>query len=149
MEEQKKEREELEESQEKKSVSGRSTFLLIFAGIYLLYTGYTLCKNVLDGKEGAGWGFFVVGVIFIVIAAVMIFYGIKGYNDRKMAEKEAAEASSDETKQSEKEEKAPSMEKAGESTEEIESSRKPMTIAERAKLASRIEDTEEESEKTE
>ena len=40
----------------------RSYVLMILAGCYLLYTGYRLCKNVLDGVEGGSWGFFAAGV---------------------------------------------------------------------------------------
>lgn len=36
----------------------RSYVLMILAGCYLLYTGYRLCKNVIDGVDGGSWGFF-------------------------------------------------------------------------------------------
>lgn len=35
----------------------RSYVLMILAGCYLLYTGYRLCKNVIDGVDGGSWGF--------------------------------------------------------------------------------------------
>ena len=43
-----------ENSQEEKKpeVPTRSMILMILAGCYLLYTGYRLCKNVLEGVEG-------------------------------------------------------------------------------------------------
>lgn len=137
MEEQKKDTEKMENSPKQQPGTTRSTFLLVFAGIYLLYTGYTLCKNVLDGQEDAGWGFFAIGVIFIGIAVFMLFYGLKNYKARTKAEKseEAAEEPSDEGQACEK------------STEASESPDIPaggMTIAERAKLVSRIGDAKDE-----
>ena len=82
MEEQKREnKEELQQetAEEKNSGQGnsstRSSLLWIFAGGYLVYTGYRLCKNVLDGVEGGSWGFFAAGAAFIVVGAVMLFVG--------------------------------------------------------------------------
>lgn len=99
MEEQNKEIEE----QENKNGSGdgrqnmqpmptRSVILWVLAGGYLLYSGYTLCKNVLDGVEGSSWGFFIVGVVFIVLGAVLVFMGLKNYNDKMKAERETEAA---------------------------------------------------------
>ncbi len=82
MEEQKKEQEIPEKKENTQSLPARSMMLLIIAGAYLIYTGYTLCKNVLEGQEGAGWGFFVAGVAFVIIGAGMLFQGIKSYHAR-------------------------------------------------------------------
>ncbi|MDO4307565.1 MAG: DUF308 domain-containing protein [Eubacteriales bacterium] len=150
MEEEKKEIEEQESSQKTQNGSGRSTFLMVFAGIYLLYTGYTLCKNVLDGQEGAGWGFFAVGVIFIVIAVVMLFYGIKNYSARAKEGKnaDAADGRSIEKNQ-ETAEEMKVVEASADSMEHTDVPNRPMTIAERARLAGRLEDAVGDTEETE
>ncbi|MDY4000691.1 MAG: hypothetical protein SOY73_16670 [Blautia sp.] len=99
MEEQNKEIEEQENKnasedsrQNMQPIPTRSVILWVLAGGYLLYSGYTLCKNVLDGVEGSSWGFFVAGAIFIVLGAVLVFMGLKNYNDKIKAEREAEEA---------------------------------------------------------
>ena len=51
----------------------RSYVLMILAGCYLLYTGYRLCKNVIDGVDGGSWGFFAAGIGFLIVGAVMLF----------------------------------------------------------------------------
>ena len=43
---------EIPQEEKKPEVPTRSMILMILAGCYLLYTGYRLCKNVLDGVEG-------------------------------------------------------------------------------------------------
>ena len=48
-----------------------------------MYTGYRLCKNVLEGVEGGSWGFFAAGVGFIVVGAVMLFIGGRNYLRRE------------------------------------------------------------------
>ena len=112
MEEQKKEIDDMEqniepekESKEKQPVPNRSLILWVCAGGYLLYTGYTLCKNVLAGAEDSSWGFFVAGAVFVVLGAVLVFIAIKNYNDKAKAEREAqekAEASEEVDEQEEK-----------------------------------------------
>ncbi len=84
--------EEPEKKEKQQEIPTRSMMLMIVAGAYLLYTGYTLCKNVLAGQDGASWGFFAAGAAFIVIGAGMLFYGIKCYNDRSKAKRLAEEA---------------------------------------------------------
>ena len=66
-----------ENSQEEKKpeVPTRSMILMILAGCYLLYTGYRLCKNVLEGVEGGSWGFFAAGVGFLIVGVVMLVVG--------------------------------------------------------------------------
>ena len=66
--------------------------LMCLAGLYILYTGYRLCKNVIDGVEGASFGFFIVGVVFLVLAVGMLYVGIRGVlaDDKKQKEETAA-----------------------------------------------------------
>ena len=52
---------------EKKERPAANFGLLLLAGVYLLYTGYKLCANVLKGEEGASWGFFIAGAAFLII----------------------------------------------------------------------------------
>ena len=107
----------------------RSYVLMILAVCYLLYTGYRLCKNVIDGVDGGSWGFFAAGIGFLIVGAVMLFIGGKNFIKRdkeKRAMEEAAMA----------EEKAAEPEKTTE--------KKTMSIAERARLASSLEESESE-----
>ena len=106
----------------------RSYVLMILAGCYLLYTGYRLCKNVIDGVDDGSWGFFAAGIGFLIVGAVMLFIGGKNFIKRdkeKRAMEEAAMV----------EEKAAEPEKTTE--------KKTMSIAERARLASSLDDAEE------
>ena len=114
------------QEEKKPEVPTRSMILMILAGCYLLYTGYRLCKNVLDGVDGGSWGFFAAGAGFIVVGAVMLFIGGRNYLRRekeKRAEQEAQEQVIRETQ----------------SVEE----KKTMSIAERARLAESLDDVEE------
>lgn len=106
----------------------RSYVLMILAGCYLLYTGYRLCKNVIDGVDGGSWGFFAAGIGFLIVGAVMLFIGGKNFIKRDK-EKRAMEAAM-------AEEKAAEPEKTTE--------KKTMSIAERARLASSLEESESE-----
>lgn len=94
----------------------RNPMLMILAGAYLLYTGYQLCKNVLDGVEGAKWGFFAAGVGFLVIGAGMIFFGGRD-SIRRDKEKRAMEEAQEAQK-----------------AQETPAEKKSMSIAERARL---------------
>ena len=96
----------------------RSYVLMILAGCYLLYTGYRLCKNVIDGVDGGSWGFFAAGIGFLIVGAVMLFIGGKNFIKR------------------DKEKRAAKPEKTTE--------KKTMSIAERARLASSLEESESE-----
>ena len=102
----------------------RSYVLMILAGCYLLYTGYRLCKNVIDGVDGGSWGFFAAGIGFLIVGAVMLFIGGKNFIKR------------------DKEEAAMAEEKAAEPEKTTE--KKTMSIAERARLASSLEESESE-----
>lgn len=122
---------------EKKERPAANFGLLLLAGVYLLYTGYKLCENVLKGEEGAGWGFFLAGAAFLVIGAGMLFVAAKTAKQRSDAKKAAA---------AEEEKENP--------VEPVQEPRR-MTIAERAKLAGNVaekeaqeaRDSEEEKEK--
>lgn len=146
MEEPKKEIEEQESSRKAQNASKRSTFLLFVAGVYLLYTGYSLCKSVVEGQDGAGVGFFVVGAVFLVVGAVMLFYGVKNSNAMKNENSNGAEADASQENDGKDALEVPEGEtdSSGQSAEagnHTETADRPMSIAERAKLASRLTDT--------
>lgn len=107
----------------------RSYVLMILAGCYLLYTGYRLCKNVIDGVDGGSWGFFAAGIGFLIVGAVMLFIGGKNFIKRDKEKRAMEEA-------------AMAEEKAAEPEKTIE--KKTMSIAERARLASSLEESESE-----
>ena len=117
---------EAPQEKKKQEVPTRSMILMILAGCYLLYTGYRLCKNVLDGVEGGSWGFFAAGAAFIVVGAVMLFVGGRNYLRR---EKE---------KHAEQEAQAQIIRKTQPAEE-----KKTMSIADRARLAGGLDDSEE------
>ena len=131
MEEQKKKHEEElqpESGQEKDSGRGnsstRSSLLWIFAGGYLVYTGYRLCKNVLTGTEDASIGFLAAGGIFCVIGAVLLIMAIRNLA-REGAKKQAIEEAA-----AQKVSKEPAREKN-------------MSISERAHLVENLNDEQE------
>ena len=65
---QQKDMQEIAKSEEKERKSSNGRFLLwTLAGIYLLYTGYSLCKGFITGAEGTGMGFMLAGIAFAVI----------------------------------------------------------------------------------
>ena len=106
--------------------STRSSILWIFAGGYLVYTGYRLCEGILKGTDDANKGFLVAGGIFIVIGAVLLIKAV-----RNLA-KEGAE-------------KAAVQEEMAKKVIE-ENSKKKMSISERAHLAENLDDVQEDSE---
>ena len=112
----------------------KSYVLMILAGCYLLYTGYRLCKNVIDGVDGGSWGFFAAGIGFLIVGAVMLFIGGKNFikRDKERRAREEAEMV---------EQKAAEPEKSAE--------KKTMSIAERARLASNLDDTTDDAKLTE
>lgn len=83
------------ESQEEQNPSSNRRFLLwTLAGIYLLYTGYSLCKNVIQGAEGASTGFLLAGIAFAVVGAGLLFFSAKSMlaEDKLKKAKAAKEA---------------------------------------------------------
>ena len=117
---------EAPQEEKKQEVPTRSIILMLLAGGYLVYTGYRLCKNVLDGVEGGSWGFFAAGVGFIVAGGVMLIVGGRNYLRR---EKE---------KRAEQEAQTQTAQKA-----QPDEEKKTMSIAERARLAENLDDVEE------
>ena len=107
-----------EETQER-GMPTRTCIMMILAGLYLLYTGYKLCSDVLNGVEGGSWGFAVAGVGFFIVGA-----GGKNFL-KKQKEKQEAESA---------EQKSDSP--------VPEEPRKTMSIAERARLASTLAEEE-------
>ena len=66
------------ESQEEQKPSSNARFMLwTLAGIYLLYTGYSLCKGFITGAEGTGIGFMLAGIAFAVIGVGLLVASIK------------------------------------------------------------------------
>lgn len=129
MEEQKREnKEELQQetAEEKNSGQGnsstRSSLLWIFAGGYLVYTGYRLCEGTIKGTDDASKGFLIAGGIFIVIGAVLLIKAV-----RNLAKAGAEKASEQEAARKMIEENA----------------KKKMSISERAHLAENLDDAEE------
>lgn len=55
----------------------RSYIVRILAGLYLLYTGYELCKGFITGEEGSAWWFMAAGIIFLLIAVALLISGGK------------------------------------------------------------------------
>ena len=117
---------EAPQEKKKQEVPTRSMILMILAGCYLVYTGYRLCKNVLDGVEGGSWGFFAAGAAFIVVGAVMLFVGGRNYLRREKEKRAEQEAQAQIIRETQ-----PAKEK------------KTMSIADRARLAEGL-DTEKE-----
>lgn len=108
---------------QKNTTPTRSYVLMLLAGAYLIYTGYRLCKNVIDGVDGGSWGFFAAGIVFLIVGAVMLFVGGKNFIER---DKENRLQREEEEKEQEAAEPEPADEK------------KSMSIAERANLAANL-----------
>ena len=130
MEEQKREnKEELQQetAEEKNSGQGnsstRSSLLWIFAGGYLVYTGYRLCASVISGAEDSGVVFLAAGGIFVVIGAVLLIMAIRNLAKAGAQKHELEEA-------------------AAKKAEIV--AKKKMSIAERAHLAENLDDAPEE-----
>ena len=101
----------------------RRSLLWIYAGGYLVYTGYRLCEGIIKGTDYASKGFLVAGGIFIVIGAVLLIKAV-----RNLAKAGA--------------EKASEQEAAARKMIE-ENAKKKMSISERAHLAENLDDAEE------
>ncbi len=121
---QEEEREAGQEETQERGMPTRTCIMMILAGLYLLYTGYKLCSDVLSGVEGGSWGFAVAGVGFFIVGAGMLVIGGKNFL-KKQKEKQEAEAA---------EQKSDSP--------VPEEPRKTMSIAERARLASTLAEEE-------
>ena len=143
MEEQKTEnKEELQQetTEEKNSGQGnsstRSSLLWIFAGGYLVYTGYRLCAIVISGAEDSSAGFLVAGGVFVVIGAVLLIMAVRNLAKAGAQKHEMEEAAA----------KKAAEEAAG-PPEDVTAGKKRMSIAERAHLAENLDDAPEEEAK--
>lgn len=134
MEEQNKQSEQEQETQEaagEQTTQGtptRSSIIMLLAGLYLLYTGYKLCKDVLDGVNGSSWGFFAAGVGFLIVGVIMLVISGRDLMKKDKA-KRAAEAAVKEE-----------IQKQPEPVEQ----KKSMSIAQRAHLADGLHEEVEE-----
>lgn len=131
--------EEKEQDAEEQKSSNARFLLWTLAGIYLLYTGYSLCKGFITGAEGTSIGFMLAGIAFAVIGVGLLFLSIKNMlseeklKKAKMAKSAALEAAA-----------------GGELKKETASGQhKSMSIAERANLVKELEDEEEDGENEE
>lgn len=115
-----------EEEKKNSGSSSRRYLVWVIAGVYLIYTAYELCKNVINGEEGTGPAFLAAGIAFGIIGAVMCVAGIKGFI--KMSKEKKAEEERLKT-----ENPKPASGPAPEG-------KKSMSIAERARLAERLKD---------
>ena len=137
---QQKDMQEIAKSEEKEQKSSNGRFLLwTLAGIYLLYTGYSLCKGFITGAEGTSIGFMLAGIAFAVIGVGLLFLSIKNMlSEEKLKKAKIA--------------KNAAMEAAagGELKKETASGQhKSMSIAERANLVKELEGEEEDGENEE
>ena len=137
---QQKDMQEIAKSEEKEQKSSNGRFLLwTLAGIYLLYTGYSLCKGFITGAEGTDMGFMLAGIAFAVIGVGLLFLSIKNtLSEEKLKKAKIA--------------KNAAMEAAagGELKKETASGQhKSMSIAERANLVKELEGEEEDGENEE
>lgn len=125
------------ESQEEQKPSSNARFMLwTLAGIYLLYTGYSLCKGFITGAEGTGIGFMLAGIAFAVIGVGLLVASIKTMISEDKLKK--AKAAKD----------AAMAAAAGSELDKGDGSgtKKSMSISERANLAKRLENEEESEE---
>lgn len=127
-----------EDNREQEKASGRRMLLWGLAGIYLLYTGFSLCKGFINGEEGSQMGFMIAGIAFLAIGAGLIFAAVRNaLKSGKVKElKEAGEAAG----------RAGTEAAAG---GELKSEDRPLTdrsmsIAQRANLTQRLADEESE-----
>ena len=78
---------EEESDTEKQKVSNGRFILWSLAGVYLLYTSYSLCKGYVTGEEGTSMGFMLAGIAFAAIGAGLLFFGIKNMlSEEKISE---------------------------------------------------------------
>lgn len=150
MEENKKE--ETKDTQEKKKlweiIPVRSCMLMSLGGLYILYMGYRLCKNVINGVDGGGIGFFIVGAIFLVVGAGMLYVGIRGVlaDDKKQKAEAAALKEAEKAEKTEELSETEETEKEEAKTETEKKATGKMSIKDRANLAGRLAEEESEEE---
>lgn len=132
---------EEEPDTEEQKVSNGRFILWSLAGVYLLYTSYSLCKGYVTGEEGTSMGFMLAGIAFAAIGAGLLFFGIKNMlSEEKIRKAKAAKNAAME---------AAAMEAAagGElKKEDASGQNRSMSIAERANMVKNLEDEEEDGE---
>ena len=117
---------------EEQKVSNGRFILWSLAGVYLLYTSYSLCKGYVTGEEGTSMGFMLAGIAFAAIGAGLLFFGIKNMlSEEKIRKAKAA--------------KNAAMEAAA-GGEDASGQNRSMSIAERANMVKNLEDEEEDGE---
>ena len=85
---------EEEPDTEEQKVSNGRFILWSLAGVYLLYTSYSLCKGYVTGEEGTSMGFMLAGIAFAAIGAGLLFFGIKNMlSEEKIRKAKAAKKS--------------------------------------------------------
>ena len=143
MEEQKTEnKEELQQetTEEKNSDQGnsstRSSLLWIFAGGYLVYTGYRHCAKVIRGEEDSSTGLQVERGFKVEIGAELLIMAVRNLAKAGAQKHEMEEAAA--KKAAEETAKDPEIAAAG---------KKRMSIAQRAHLAENLDDAPEEEAK--
>ena len=114
---------------QQKGLPTRSYILMCLAGMYLLYTGFKLCQNVINGVEGGNMGFFAAGIGFFIVGAVMLFIGGKNMLKRDKEKRAALERIEKEQAEAKKAQ-----------AEAQQAAPKKMSIAERARLAGNVEE---------
>lgn len=150
MEENKKE--ETKETQKKKKlwemIPVRSCMFMSLGGLYILYMGYRLCKNVINGVDGGGIGFFIVGAVFLIVGAGMLYVGIRGVlaDDKKQKAEAAALKEAEKAEKTEELSEKEEPEKKMENAEEGKKTTGKMSIKDRANLAGRLAEEESEEE---
>ena len=150
MEENKKE--ETKETQKKKKlwemIPVRSCMFMSLGGLYILYMGYRLCKNVINGVDGGDIGFFIVGAVFLIVGAGMLYVGIRGVlaDDKKQKAEAAALKEAEKAEKTEELSEKEEPEKEMENAEEGKKTTGKMSIRDRANLAGRLAEEESEEE---
>ena len=127
---------EEEPDTEEQKVSNGRFILWSLAGVYLLYTSYSLCKGYVTGEEGTSMGFMLAGIAFAVIGVGLLVASIKTMISEDKLKK--AKAAKD----------AAMAAAAGGELDKGDGSgtKKSMSISERANLAKRLENEEESEE---
>ena len=69
----------------------RTNILWVFAGLYLIYNGYSLCKSVISGAEGASSWFLLAGIAFIGVGGFLMVKGGLNLSREEKARREEAE----------------------------------------------------------
>lgn len=133
MEEQKDLKDEEQKNGQPEKMPSRSYVLWVLAGLYLLYTGYSLCQGVIRGQEGSGPIFLIAGIVFLVIGAYLT---IKGAKNLWFRDKEKS-SGGEKTEDTEGQEAIPEETKAA---SDEKTDQRSMSIAERARLVSRLEE---------